>query len=130
MQHLGQILQQQIETNHLKKRDVATAAEISLNYLSVLYKKRTFDCQLWERLCIATGLNPCIAFANTQMPPKNYSDISAQTVVGPATVTIGSEQQAYLDLLAEKERMIQFLIAASGLKIGTPAEQSPQNEHI
>lgn len=53
MQHLGQILQQQIETNHLKKRDVATAAEISLNYLSVLYKKRTFDCQLWERLCIA-----------------------------------------------------------------------------
>ena len=46
MQHLGQILQQQIETNHLKKRDVATAAEISLNYLSVLYKKRTFDCQL------------------------------------------------------------------------------------
>ena len=44
MQHLGQILQQQIETNHLKKRDVATAAEISLNYLSVLSLSLTHKC--------------------------------------------------------------------------------------
>lgn len=55
---------------------------------------------------------------------KNYSDISAQTVLGPATVTIGAEQKTLLDLLAEKERLIQILLAASGIKIGTKTEHA------
>lgn len=122
MKHLGQLLKNHIETNKLKKRDIADAAGITYNYLSTLFNKETMDCNLWEKLCHAAGLNPCLGF-DAAGGNKSYSDIQAHTVVGPATVMIGTEQKALLDLLAEKERVIQILIAASGLKIGTESEQ-------
>ncbi len=124
MKHLGQLLKKHIETNNLKKRDVAVAAGISYNYLSTLFNKETMDCSLWEKLCAGAGLNPAIAFDIPVGGNKSYSDIQAHTVVGPATVMIGAEQKTLLDLLAEKERLIQVLIAASGLNIGTKSEQS------
>ena len=123
MEHLGQLLKKHIETNNLKKRDVSAAAGITSNYLSTLFNKESMDCELWEKLCIATGMNPAVGFNVPTSSNKNYSDISAQTVLGPATVTIGAEQKTLLDLLAEKERLIQVLLAASGLKIGTITEQ-------
>ena len=72
---------------------------------------------------MASGINPAVAFDVPLSSSKSYSDIYAQTVLGPATVTIGAEQKTLLDLLAEKERLIQVLMAASGLKIGTKTEQ-------
>ena len=81
------------------------------------------NCSLWEKLCAATGLNPAIAFELPVFGNKSYSDIQAHTVVGPATVMIGAEQKTLLELLAEKERLIQVLLAASDLKIGTKTEQ-------
>lgn len=124
MKHLGQLLKKHIETNNLKKRDVSAAAGITSNYLSTLFNKETMDCELWEKLCLATGINPAVAFEVPLSSNKSYSDIYAQTVLGPATVTIGAEQKTLLDLLAEKERLIQVLLAASGLKIGTITEQT------
>lgn len=123
MKHLGQLLKKHVETNNIKKRDVANAAGISFNYLSTLFNKPSMDCELWEKLCVATGLNPATAFDRPVGGNKSYSDIQAHTVVGPATVMIGAEQKPLLDLLAEKERLIQVLLAASGLKIGTKSEQ-------
>lgn len=123
MKHLGQLLKKHIETNNIKKRDVANAAGISFNYLSTLFNKPSMDCELWEKLCAATRLNPATAFDVPVGGNKSYSDIQAHTVVGPATVMIGAEQKPLLDLLAEKERLIQVLLAASGLKIGTKSEQ-------
>ena len=124
MKHLGQLLKKHIETNNLKKRDISNAVGITSNYLSTLFNKKSMDCELWEKLCSATGINPADAFEVPVASNKSYSDIHAQTVLGPATVTIGSEQKTLLDLLAEKERMIQILLAASGLKIGTKSEQT------
>lgn len=123
MKNLGELLKNHIETNRLKKRDIAEAVGITPNYLSTLFNGKDMDCSLWEKLCIATGLNPACAFEVPVGINKNYSDIHAQTVVGAATVTIGAEQKPLLDLLAEKERLIQVLLAASGLKIGTKTEQ-------
>ncbi len=123
MKHLGQLLKKHIETNNIKKRDVSAAAGITSNYLSTLFNKETMDCELWEKLCLASGINPAVAFEVPLSSSKSYSDIYAQTVLGPATVTIGAEQKTLLDLLAEKERLIQVLMAASGLKIGTETEQ-------
>lgn len=124
MKHLGQLLKKHIENNHLKKRDVATAAGITYNYLSTVFNKESIDCALWEKLCIGAGLNPAEAFDVPVGANKNYSDIQAHTLVGPATVMIGSEQKALRDLLAEKERLIQVLLAASGLNVGTKSEQT------
>lgn len=123
MKHLGQLLKKHIETNNIKKRDVSSAAGITSNYLSTLFNKESMDCELWEKLCLASGINPAVAFEVPLSSSKSYSDIYAQTVLGPATVTIGAEQKTLLDLLAEKERLIQVLMAASGLKIGTKSEQ-------
>ena len=123
MKHLGQLLKKHIETNNIKKRDVSAAAGITSNYLSTLFNKETMDCELWEKLCLASGINPAVAFDVPLSSSKSYSDIYTQTVLGPATVTIGAEQKTLLDLLAEKERLIQVLMAASGLKIGTKTEQ-------
>lgn len=122
MRHLGQLLKEHIETNNIKKRDVADAAGITYNYLSTVFNKPSLDCGLWEKLCAASGLNPAIAFDLPIYGNKSYSDIQAHTVVGPATVMIGAEQKTLLDLLAEKERLIQVLMAAAGLKIGTKTE--------
>ena len=119
MKHLGQLLKKHIEANKLKKRDISDAVGITSNYLSTIFKKETMDCELWEKLCRATGINPALAFDVPETGNKSYSDIYAQTILGPATVTIGAEQKTLLDLLAEKERLIQVLLAASGLKIGT-----------
>lgn len=123
MKHLGQLLKKHIETNNIKKRDVADAVGITYNYLSTVFNKPSFDCELCEKLCKAVGMNPATAFDVPVSGNKNYSDIHAQTIVGPATVTIGSEQKALLDLLAEKERTIQILLASSNLEIGTKTEQ-------
>lgn len=124
MKHLGQLLKNHIETNRLKKRDIADNAGITPNYLSTLFKDNDMDCSLWEKLCLAAGLDPATAFDMPIGGNKSYSDIQAHTVVGPATVMIGAEQKTLLDLLAEKERLIQVLLAASGLKIGTGTEQT------
>ncbi|WP_304761377.1 hypothetical protein [Duncaniella muris] len=123
MRHLGQLLKNHIETNNLKKRTISDAVGITSNYLSTLFNKESMDCELWEKLCLATGLNPAVAFDTHYTGNKNYSDIHAQTVLGPATVMIGAEQKPLLDLLAEKERLIQVLLASSGLKIGTETGQ-------
>lgn len=130
MRHLGQTLKNHIETNQLKKRPIAEKVGISTNYLSTLFNKASFDCSLWEKLCEATGLMPSIAFDNQSVTNKNYSDIRAQTIVGPATVTITTEKQALLDLLEEKERLIQVLLATSGLKIGTGLEQADPKRNV
>lgn len=124
MKHLGQLLKKHIETNNLKKRDVADAVGITYNYLSTLFNKESMDCELWEKLCKATGINPATAFDVALVSNKNYSDIQAEAVFGTASVTIGAEQKTLHDLLAEKERLIQVLLAASGLKIGTKSEQT------
>lgn len=131
MKHLGQLLKNHIEANGLKKRDVAISAGISPNYLSTIFKdSNDMPCSLWEKLCNATGLNPAIAFDSTSGYVKNYSDIHAQTVVGPATVNIATEQKALLDLLAEKERLIQVLLATTDIKIGTKSEQAQRDTNL
>lgn len=106
MKHLGEILKKHIEANALKKQDVAIKANITPNYLSTIFNNEDMDCSLWERLCLASGLNPAVGFETESTSSKYYSDISAQTVLGSASVTIGNEQKIMMELLAEKERVI------------------------
>ncbi len=117
MKHLGSLIKNQIETNKLTKRAVADAVGISPNYLSTLFKQSTMDCELFEKLCYAIGLNPAIAFDSHVSTSKSFSDISANTVIGSANVNVG-ENNALRELIAskdaiiaEKERVIQLLIS-------------------
>lgn len=121
MKHLGNLIKSHIEDSKLVKKEVAKAVGVSPTYLSTLFTQETMDCKLYEKICQAIGLNPALAFDEPARDSKTLSDISAKTVIGSASVTIG-ETKALYDLLAEKERTIQVLLAASGIKIGTDTE--------
>lgn len=114
MKHIGETLLNHIESKHLKKKEVADAAGITTNYLSTIFHKETIDADLLERLCRATGMSPMAVFEYPYSIHKEYSDITASTVVGAATVTIGQEK-SLRELLAEKERTIKILMHALGI---------------
>lgn len=124
MKHAGELIKKHIEINKLVKKDVAKTVGITPTYLSSLFKEASMDCALFERICHTIGMNPTIVFDNSGADMQLLSDIKATTVIGPATVTIG-ETKVLQELLAEKERLIQVLMAAYGIKIGTKTEQKP-----
>lgn len=123
MKHLGSIIKKQIETNKLIKKQIAEAVGISPNYLSGIFNQKSMDCELFEKICHVIGLDPSIAFDAPAPGSKTFSEISASTIIGPANVTIG-ETQVLKELLAEKERLIQVLLASSNLNIGTNTEHN------
>lgn len=116
MKHIGQILKKHIEDNHLKKGQIATAAGISYNYLSTIFKQPTCDAALLERLYVAAGLHPAMVFEVPEHVNKNFSDIMAQTILGNASVQINQNEnlrELLSDkerIIAEKERIIQILM--------------------
>ncbi len=115
MKHVGETLLNHIESNKLKKKDIADNAGITTTYLSTIFHKESIDADLLERLCIAAGMSPMSFFEYPYAVHKEYSDITASTVVGAATVTIGQEK-SLRDLLAEKERTIRILMHSLGIK--------------
>lgn len=130
MKHIGQILKKHIEENGLRKGTIATAAGISYNYLSTIFKQESCDAALLERLYVAAGLNPAIVFDNSAEANKNFSDINAKTVLGNASVNINGDSPLHAVLqekeriIAEKERTIQILLGNIG-----PSQQG-QNRDI
>lgn len=123
MKHIGQTLKNHIETNHLKKRDVANAVGITYNYLSSIFNKPTIDCELFEKLCKATGMSTGEFFDDGGGQSKTLSDIQQNTVIGSPTISV-NDAETFRALLAEKERTIQILMAANGINLGTKSEQA------
>lgn len=122
MKHVGQTLKNYIETNNIKKRDVADTVGISYNYLSTIFTRDSIDCQLLEKLCKATGLTTGQFFDDGGGAAKAFSDIHQQTLVGSPTISV-NDAATLKALLDEKERTIQILMAAKGFEIGTKTEQ-------
>ena len=106
MKHIGQLLKNHIESHHLVKKEIAAQVGITYNYLSTIFTKKTIDLELFEKLCIATGLNPHNAFDCPGMASKSFSDISAHTNIGDASVQIGQHASVMKQLLDEKDRII------------------------
>lgn len=105
MKHVGSILKDYLETNRIKKTEVAAKAGITYNYLSTIFKQETCKVDLLEKLCIASGLHPSAFFDIAYDAPGAYSGNSAQTIIGDASVSIGT--CAHLqELIKEKERII------------------------
>ena len=91
MQHLGEILRTCIRDKGLKQKEIADKAGITAAYLVNILKKKSIDCELWERLCEATGIDPIVAFSPGGSASTYISGVSAATVIGQASVNIGSE---------------------------------------
>ncbi len=123
MKHVGQLIKNYIETNHLKKRDVANAVGISYNYLSTIFTRPSIDCELLEKLCKATGMTTGAFFDDGGGSSKVLSDIHQQTIVGSPTISL-NDPATLMALLSEKERTIQILMSAKGFENGTKSEQT------
>lgn len=121
MKHIGKTLKKYIESNGLKKRDIANAVGISYNWLSTIFNRSTIDCQLLENLCKATGMSTGDFFDDGGGATKVLSDIHQNTVVGSPTISVNDEKNL-LALLEEKERTIQILMASQGIRLGTKSE--------
>jgi len=124
MKHLGETIKNHIETNRLVKGTVAHDVGISYNYLSTIFNKPTFDMALWEKLCLATGLSPAIAFSDA---PGAYIGSFGTPIKGAnvgAQTRVDTEVAQLKELIAEKERTIQILLKQVELLDGTKSGQN------
>ena len=123
MKHIGQLLKDHIEKNHIKKRDVADAVGITYNYLSTIFKQESCDAKLMEKLFVTVGLHPAVAFDVPEQMTKSFCDIAANTVLGNATVQITQAEnmrellEAKERIIEEKERTIQILMSRTGISM-------------
>jgi AraC-like DNA-binding protein len=122
MKHLGEILKKHVETNHLVKGTVAKEAGISYNYLSTIFSKATLDAALWEKLCLASGLNPAVAFSDTNS--DTTTPLSTKNTETTRLKELLAEKEKQL---AEKERTITILLRQVDLltPTNTPTTISP-----
>lgn len=132
MKHIGELLKKHIEDNHLIKGQIAAQAGISYNYLSTIFKQKSCDADLLERLFVAAGLHPAVVFDVPEQVSKNFSDIMAKTILGNASVNI-NQNENLRELLAEKERIIaekertiQILMSNAGLSV--PGQNRDNND--
>lgn len=123
MKDIGKTLKDYIEQNQLVKKHIAEQAGISVNYLSTIFKQKTVDAALLERLCLAAGIHPAVMFDVPEELNSKFKDIWAKTLIGKAQVQI-NENDSLRELIAEKdrviaekERTIQILMAQSGLVV-------------
>lgn len=123
MKSFGSILKKHIETNGLKKGEIAAAAGITYNYLSTIFNKDSVDAALMERLCIASGLSPMLVFEGVPFPQKINSDNHAEAILGAASISFGANETLYKALLDEKERYIKSLEVQIAELKGTKTEQ-------
>lgn len=132
MKHIGKILKEHIESNHLVKGEVADKVGISYNYLSTIFKQESVDAKLLEKLCIATGLHPNVVFEIPEEIENSYKDIWAKTILGTAKVHISANEDLKAILaekervIEEKERTIQILMASAGISI--PGRERDSND--
>ena len=50
MKHAGELIKNHIETNKLVKKNVAESVGITPTYLSSLFKEKSMDCALLEKI--------------------------------------------------------------------------------
>lgn len=119
MKNIGNELKRLIEEKRLVKKDLAAELGITPTYLSAIMRKESIDCSLLDRICGLIGVSPSYFFDDEA--GINVSSVHASTVIGNANaaVTITANEVAALkELLKEKERTIQILLAQTGTKTG------------
>ncbi len=139
MRPIGPILKEYIEEKKLAKTKIAEKVGITYNYLSTIFHKNTLDATLLEKLCVATGLHPMTFYEYGEDGNiAYYSDIKANTGIGSAAVHINHNSseteklKALIEeknkLIEEKERTIQILMAASGIKLVPDSSPEPEKK--
>lgn len=115
MLHIGNEIKKVIESNHLVKQDVAERLGVSPTYLARMFNQNDMKCSMLDRVSKVIGLSVSHIFE--QEGQVSVQNVSANSVIGnaKAEVNVTPREVATLrELLAEKERTIQILMAQIG----------------
>ncbi len=119
MKNIGTELKKLIEEKHLVKKDLAAELGITPTYLSAIMRKESIDCLLLDRICNVIGVSPSYFFDDDAS--VSVSNVKATSVIGNANAAVtitANEVSALKELLKEKERTIQILLAQTGTTLG------------
>lgn len=119
MLHIGNEIKKVIEQNHLVKQDVAEKLGITPTYLTRMFKLEDMRCSSLDRVCKVIGLSAAHIFE--QESAVNVQNVSANSFIGDAKAEVNvtpGEVKTLRELLAEKERTIQILLAQIGTLSG------------
>ena len=115
MLHIGNEIKKAIESNHLVKQDVAEQLGVSPTYLARMFNQNDMKCSMLDRVSKVTGLSVSHIFE--QEGQVSVQNVSANSVIGNAKAEVNvapGEVATLRELLAEKERTIQILMAQIG----------------
>ena len=119
MLHIGNEIKKRIEENHLVKQDVAAQLGVTPTYLTRMFHLPDMKCSSLDKVCKVIGLSPSRIFEeNGQV---NVQNVSANSYLGDATAEVNitpGEVATLRELLVEKERTIQILLAQIGTLSG------------
>ena len=115
MLHIGNEIKKAIESNHLVKQDVAEQLGVSPTYLARMFNQNDMKCSMLDRVSKVIGLSVSHIFE--QDGQVSVQNVSANSVIGNAKAEVNvtpGEVATLRELLAEKERTIQILMAQIG----------------
>jgi DNA-binding Xre family transcriptional regulator len=122
MKHIGSTVKGIVESRGIKKAQFALDIGFShAESLSRIFRSKSIQCELLEKICRVLDISPSYFFDESDAP---LAIAEASTVIGNASAnaTAQSGDVATLrELLAEKERTIQILLAQIGTKTGQNA---------
>lgn len=119
MKHIGRTVKGILESRGIKKSQFA--ADIGYTHaesLSRIFRSKSVQCETLEKICRALNISPSYFFDETDAP---VAIAEASTFIGDAraNASVQSGEVATLrELLAEKERTIQILLAQIGTNSG------------
>ena len=119
MLHIGNEIKKAIESNHLVKQDVAEQLGVSPTYLARMFNQNDMKCSMLDRVSKVIGLSVSHIFE--QEGQVSVQNVSANSVIGNAKAEVNvtpGEVATLRELLAEKERTIQILMAQIGTVSG------------
>lgn len=124
MKHVGEEINRLVEEKRIAKINFCKAINISPGYYSVMTQKPSIQCELLERICRVLGVSPATFFDDCPTATNQIGDVNNTAIMGTANITITQgEVERLRELLNEKERTIQILMAAKGFNAGTNTGQ-------
>ena len=119
MLHIGNVIKNAIESNHLVKQEVAEQLGVTPTYLARMFNQADMKCSSLDKVCKVLGLSAAHIFE--QESAVNVQNVSANTIIGDARTEVNvtpGEMATLRELLAEKERTIKILMAQIGTLSG------------
>lgn len=120
MRHFGEVFSRLLISYPKNIEQIARDLEFSRGHIYKLKKMETADSKLIDKVCRYFKVTPMVFFDNELLeygiPASVSNEYNNLAIAGQATMNIGmiNDIQNLKQILEEKERFIQFLLAERG----------------